>query len=478
LISLAESLKQEWHSCAVRKCALSILSVLFTLGVWSTAQAQYRFDLYDTSKGMPQNSVTGLVLSHDGYLWLTTNDGLARFDGVRFTVFNKSTNPEFSTNRLSSAFEDKSHRIWFGGEDGSVLFYKDGRFTVALKPNQISLLGRTRLFDDPAGGIIFYSDHRNYHYVGGRFVQYTAAGLPDDGVPLLADKDGALWFSRETWVYQVKDGNVTRFDVSQYCPGSLYQYAYQDHYGNVWLSFTNLTKASNLLRIRNGKVQSYPFPAGLVWRFAEDPDGDIWFLVYNQNIIYSISRDAAAASEPIPSAIRPVATVEGVDYVGNAFLCPDHEGGMWLGAEKVLWRIQHQTVRVFSRKDGLLDENVYPIYQDRSGVIWAGIWPSTLAKYEKGTFHTFLRGADTGLIASLFQDGGGRFWFAGGGRVQYLQGGKPVDFTNQLGCRTEEVSVISQDSSGALWFGASRGLIRYADGRATRFTTKDGLPDN
>src|SRR5262249_45730745 len=207
-------------------------------------------------------------------------------------------------------------------------------------------------------------------------------------------------------------------------------------------------------------------------------DGDIWFVDYNLNTIHRISRDAAAASEPIKGAIGPVVTVEGVDYLGSAFLCPDHEGGMWLGAGRGLWRIQPQTVRVFSRKDGLLDENVYPIYEDRSGVIWAGIWPTTLAKYEKGTFNTFLRTQDTGLIASLFQEDGGRFWFAGGGRVHYLQGGKPVEFTEQLGCGGEEVSVISQDSGGALWFGAALGLIRYADGRATRFTTKDGLPDN
>jgi ligand-binding sensor domain-containing protein len=65
--------------------------MLLTCASWATARAHYRFDPYDTSKGMPQNSVTGLTLSHDGYLWLTTNDGLARFDGVRFSVFNKGT---------------------------------------------------------------------------------------------------------------------------------------------------------------------------------------------------------------------------------------------------------------------------------------------------------------------------------------------------------------------------------------------------
>jgi signal transduction histidine kinase/ligand-binding sensor domain-containing protein len=452
--------------------------VLFTLGVCRAAEAQYRFDLYDTSKGMPQNSVTGLVLSHDGYLWLTTNDGLARFDGARFTVFNKSTNPEFSTNRLGAVLEDKSHRIWFNGEDGSVLFYQDGRFTVAVKPNQTAMSGRSPFFEVPAAGVLFYSDHKTYNYAGGRFVQYPVPGLPDDSAILLADKDGGLWFSRDSSVYRVKNGNVAAFDLSKYSTGSQYLYAYEDRYGDIWLSFTDQNKAGSILRIRNGNVQSYPFPARLAWHFTEDQDGDIWFTVYDQNIIYRISREAAAASEPIPNAIGPVAKVEGVDFVGSAFLCPDHEGGMWLGAEKGLWRIQPQTVRVFSRKDGLLDENVYPIYEDHTGNIWAGIWPTTLAKYERGTFHTFLRTPDTALIASLFQDGSGRFWFAGGGRVHYLEGGKPVEFTHQIGSSGEEVSVISQDSGGALWFGAARGLIRYADGRATRFTTKDGLPDN
>ncbi|MGH9761191.1 MAG: ligand-binding sensor domain-containing protein, partial [Blastocatellia bacterium] len=195
-------------------------------------------------------------------------------------------------------------------------------------------------------------------------------------------------------------------------------------------------------------------------------------------LIYRISHEAARESEPIPNAIASVANVEGVDSLGNAFLCPDREGGMWLGADKGLWRIQPRPVRVFSKKDGLLDDNVYPIYEDHAGDIWAGIWPNTLAKYEDGNFRTFLRSPDTALIASLFQDRSGRFWYAGGGTVHYLEGGKPRDFTDQLGCEAEEVSVISQDNDGALWFGASGGLIRYARGRPTRFTTKDGLPDN
>src|SRR5262249_25323864 len=351
--------------------------------------------------------------------------------------------------------------------------------TVALKPNQIQTQGRSAFIDDGAGSVILYSDHRTYHYVGASFIQYTISGLPEDSIPLVADKDGGLWFSQKTSVYRVKNDTLTTFDISQYSGGFRYLYGYADRYGNIWLSFPDEERAGNLVRIRDGKVQSYTFPARGVWRFAEAPDGDIWFLHFNQNNIYRISGDAAAASEPIAGAIEPVVTVEGVDYLGNAFLCPDHEGGMWLGAGRGLWRIQPQTVRVFSRKDGLLDENVYPLYEDRSGDIWAGIWPNTLAKYEKGSFRTFLRVAGTtGLIASLFQDGGGRFWCGGGGRVHYLQGGKPIDFTGQLGSPGEEVSVISQDSGGALWFGAALGLIRYADGRATRFTTKDGLPDN
>src|ERR1700737_4285582 len=85
------------------------LAALFVLLACSfsprLAMAQYPFDQWTADNGLPQNSVSGIVQTRDGYLWLATVDGLARFDGVRFTVFNKSNSPGYINNRFPTLFQ-------------------------------------------------------------------------------------------------------------------------------------------------------------------------------------------------------------------------------------------------------------------------------------------------------------------------------------------------------------------------------------
>ena len=106
---------------AIRGNAGSLLSEFIKIGVFLTlaliTNAQYRIDTWTTNDGLPQNSVTGLTQTRDGYIWFTTNDGLVRFDGARFKVFNKSNPPELTTHRLVAAFEDKSGRLMIKAED-------------------------------------------------------------------------------------------------------------------------------------------------------------------------------------------------------------------------------------------------------------------------------------------------------------------------------------------------------------------------
>lgn len=94
----------------------------------STAQAQYRFDHWTADTGLPQNSVYQTLQTRDGYLWLATVDGLARFDGVRFTVFNKSNSPGISNNRFICLYEDAAGDLWAGTEEGGVVRRHQGRF--------------------------------------------------------------------------------------------------------------------------------------------------------------------------------------------------------------------------------------------------------------------------------------------------------------------------------------------------------------
>src|SRR5262245_2213011 len=94
--------------------------ILLCLGAAAPAAAQYQFDHWTADNGLPQNSVRSILQSRDGYLWLTTFDGLVRFDGVRFTVFNKSNSPGLASNRLLQIYEDRFGDLWIKLETGAL----------------------------------------------------------------------------------------------------------------------------------------------------------------------------------------------------------------------------------------------------------------------------------------------------------------------------------------------------------------------
>jgi hypothetical protein len=102
--------------------------VLCWCGAASVAMAQYRFDVLNTDSGLPQNSVHSILQTRDGYLWFTTFDGLVRYNGAGYTVFNKANSPGIRSNRFLQLYEDRDGTLWAGTEDGGLTRYKDGQF--------------------------------------------------------------------------------------------------------------------------------------------------------------------------------------------------------------------------------------------------------------------------------------------------------------------------------------------------------------
>jgi ligand-binding sensor domain-containing protein len=100
--------------------------LLFT--PFSIAVAQYRIDSWTTENGLPHNSVSDILQTRDGYLWLATADGLVRFDGVRFTTFNRANSPGMTGNRITALFQDNQGDLWMGS-DSSVMRLHNGIFT-------------------------------------------------------------------------------------------------------------------------------------------------------------------------------------------------------------------------------------------------------------------------------------------------------------------------------------------------------------
>src|SRR5262249_47784674 len=108
----------------VRGQNVILLCCLLTAGgLFSPALAQYRFDHWTADTGLPQNIITDILQTPEGYLWLATLDGLTRFDGVRFTVFNKSNTPGISINRFNLLYQHTGGDLWAGTEAGVVTRY-------------------------------------------------------------------------------------------------------------------------------------------------------------------------------------------------------------------------------------------------------------------------------------------------------------------------------------------------------------------
>lgn len=437
--------------------------------------AQYRVDSWTTDNGLPQNSVTGLTRTPDGYIWFTTHDGLVRFDGNRFTIFNPSNTPLITNNRLSSAFADKSGRLWFGAEDGAVFYFQKGTFTMAAKPGELPDGPRSCFFDDGTGGVLLNIDHRPFVFADGTFIPFKVPGVPENASMIFNDGDGEFWFRAEDSIYRTERGETETYSIAGARNGSVYEVAFKDSTGGFWAAFFE-ADSFTLVRLKNGSVERIALDQP-VNHFAEDAAGNLWLSVFSKGL-YRVDH-ADIVKENLPSdAIKHVIDIDGISTNASGHLIFDGEGGLWVGTEKSLHRISPQVVRVFSKADGLQNDNVYPIMADSQGAVWAGVWPNNLVKYENGRFRTWLND-DTVLVTSLFDSGDGRLWYGSIGDVYIRENDRSTKFTTESGFPPgTEFSAITRDGNGTMWFGTGSGLGSYKDGKTAIYTTENGLPDD
>lgn len=441
----------------------------------ASAAGQYRIDSWTTENGLPQNSINGIAQTPDGYVWFGTKDGLVRFDGVRFKVFNKSNSDGITNNRVADVRKDNAGRLWVSSEDGSLLFYEHGRFAVVVGPNDPRFAVRGPMVDDGFDAIAFYlpSEKRNYHYANGALIPFEIQGASPDKTVLYHDREGSFWLADRLTFDRIKDARQQTFttNVSHRATSVL-----EDSFGSFWLTVDS--NKNEIYRIRSDQMQTIEIPTVRTTSIAEDKAGNLWIATFDRGIL-RLPAEKVNSDDINAKDFEHYTTENGLlsDKPGN--IIPDSEGGVWIGTEKGLHRFSPQSVRFFSVRDGLREDNVYPILQDRSGSIWLGAWVTSLIKYRDGVFSTYLSEPTIAYYSSLFEDRDGKLWLGTDGNAFYLENGRPIKFTEAAGFVGGAIfNVISQDRDGGLWFGTDRGLSRYEKGVATVFTNDEGLPDS
>ncbi|MBI4748112.1 MAG: hypothetical protein HY774_06455 [Acidobacteria bacterium] len=448
-----------------RLCLAAFCVLVWMMTSPSVAFAQYRFDTWTTDDGLPQNAVFAVTQTRDGYLWLTTLDGLVRFDGVTFTVFNKGNSRGLTSHRFSALFEDSDGTLWIGTIDGGLTRYRDGVFTTFTKVDGLPHDGVRAIQGDLNGDLIITTDGGFAYWRGGRLVA-DPEQLDSDRAVLYVSPTGTRWRWDEQGVHRMT-GRTATFPIQFPHRKNINLTLIEDRQGNLWVGAYN----DGIYCISGDRLTHFTtsdgLPAGrLILPRCQDRTEGIWFSAEdwlgNLPSRLLLFKNGRFSTYPTSLLVKTI--------------FEDREGTLWIGTNgQGLNRLTHQFITTYSTANGLVSNNVYPIYQDRAGNIWIGAFGG-VSRFNDGVFtnYTVKDGLLSPNVQAFCEDDAGRLWM--GGRPSYFQNSQfhlplgDIPFNDYV-CYS-----IYQDRSGVLWFGTHRGLVKYDHGKTLFLTVEDGLP--
>jgi signal transduction histidine kinase/ligand-binding sensor domain-containing protein len=448
----------------------SIPSILgccaLVLGIASTAGAQYRFDVWTSDNGLPQNSINAILQTSDGYLWLATNGGLVRYDGLRFTVFNTANSKGLADNSINALCEDARGDLWLGTEEGLVR-KRGASFTTYTTANGLPI---NQVFDvqvDDNGRLLVCTKRGFICRDNDQFID--CGGRDNQSEPSINNVlRGSAFSVTDGRLSLLSRGQLFQVTLPDALPKTGLRSVYRDREGGIWIA--TLLAVS---RLKDGMLTTYTTRDGLpqsnIVAYCEDRLGNLW-----------LGTGAGGLVKFKDGKFITFTTADGLS--GNAIrrIYEDREGTLWVGTNGFgLNRLETPVIKSYSERDGLFGKEAYPICQDQSGAIWIGV--GGLHKYQDGRFTRYPmnqtefarnRHLAYDTASSLCEDEGG-IWIANAGAVFYLKNGTML--TKDIVGIPAMVYVIYKDRSGSLWAGTSAGLVRNRDGVRTIYTTSDGL---
>jgi ligand-binding sensor domain-containing protein len=204
------------------KSAVLIFAFFILNGVFSWALdpqtdiSHYIIDLWTTdSSNIPQNSVLSMAQTRDGYLWIGTYNGLARFDGLRFTVFEKSNTPEIQNDGMLVMAEGANGALWIGTPNG-LLCCHEGKFRNYTVADGLAGDFILSLCLDTQGSLWVGTTRGLSCFQNGVFINLkTPAGVELSYVSALcADASNTLWVGTNAGLFSYSTGRFTPYTLA------------------------------------------------------------------------------------------------------------------------------------------------------------------------------------------------------------------------------------------------------------------------
>lgn len=487
------------------------------LAAQKNALPDFLLTSWDSEDGLPVETIRNIVRSPDGYLWIATSAGLARFDGARFVVFTTNNLPALGDNRPTCLAVDATGNLWVGTAGGTLARRQGGGFVpVGLSPG---IRGKplNSMAADPTGAIWLATQGaglvRLREGIGELFG--VSDGLPASAVSQVVVTDGGQVFALAGGRLASFDGRRWRTQVVPVAQNSTIRVLAKGGGGGLWVATTYQTpppgQGGQMLLLKDGQWTEsppYPWPHATmtpdVHALLEDRTGVVWLGTLNAGLFYRepgrpwqpmSARGAArqiaveALAEDMDGSVwvgffrsdqlqqirrRPVKIISPISTPGQSrvfAVCAASDQSVWIGTSDTgVYRWQAGELTRFGTEQGLTDERIGAIFEDRNTNLWVGTWRG-LFQFKDGEFAR-VEGppALSSWVHSLTEDRAGRLWVGTRDGLVSLDAQGSQVFGPDQGVVGSYLKAIVEDHHGDLWLAsAGHGLFRRVGDRFERF---------
>jgi signal transduction histidine kinase/ligand-binding sensor domain-containing protein len=484
--------------------SLGLAAPALALGA-PTALNEYTRTSWNEEDGMPSSLVWAITQDRDGYLWLGTDLGLLRFDGVRFVALDQMPGITLDSKPVRALCAVRGGGLWIGfGDGGGLGRLVDGRLTTyppsAGVPERVVAIVEDREGTIWAGGLMGLSRFRADHWER----LSTAVGLPAKAsvFGIYEDHLRSLWVSTSAGVFR-RVPSTDRFEATDVATrvrsfaengaGEMWVVGpepasdssrdstgwhaltgwrvLRDHHGDLWVATLGqgvsriTTDPSGRPRIErwggSGKLSS-----DIVRSVFEDREGNIW--VGTQSGLNRLSEN---------TLVSMLDTVDASEVV-RAVTAGRH-GGVWVGTDSAVYRFDGNSRKRFDSRDGLPAGAVTAIHSDHDGVMWVATDQGHVSRLVNSRFELLPipPAADLHLIWTVTADFDGGIWLGDIDKGLFrLKSGSLTRFGDAPEIRDKVVTCAMTDASGTVWVGFGDGSVAaYRDGSFRLYSQRHGL---
>lgn len=461
----------------VRRLASLAITCLTLLPLLVQAEADRSIHLvastWNKDQDLPDDSVTSILQTRDGYLWVGTPSGLARFDGMKFTVISPEHWKSNATVSVTALCEDSLGNLWVGTQGSGLLCYQNGVLSASSEHSGLRSVAINSIADTGAA-LWIGTPSGLFRLQGERLTQFTKAdGLPNDFIyNVHLARSGTLWITTRGGICEFQDGQLKTVPIQTDSPSRSPESlgVYEDHKGNQWAFgetyLVNLTDGKHLNHFGIGDAASTR-----IWSFCEGQNGELWIGTSGRGLYCFIDDE-----------FEPLTLDNGELNSDVRAICEDRQGNLWLGTQSDgLVRLQLRSIHILDTSAGLPSRPAICLAFNPNGRAWVDFDHGGLYKSAADGFERFSDDALPSLqnlVSSICVAQNSNVWIGTVGAGLYcISGERCLHLTTADGFSENNILSLATDSDGTVWIGTTAGLYRTTNNVLTAAGEAGGLSD-